>query len=131
MALVEGGRILLIRRAYAPYQHLWTLPGGRREPGESILDCAIREIGEELGLAVGGLVPVAVQQLRKDRQWQLAVFASADFAGTPTPSDEIADWAWLAPDEIGTRRTTAGLLPLLQAALGLVRQDLPNGPGGG
>lgn len=131
MALVEGGRILLIRRAYAPYQHLWTLPGGRREPGESILDCAIREIGEELGLAVGGLVPVAVQQLRKDRQWQLAVFVSADFAGTPTPSDEIADWAWLAPDEIGTRRTTAGLLPLLQAALGLVRQDLPNGPGGG
>lgn len=131
MALVEGGRILLIRRAYAPYQHLWTLPGGRREPGESILDCAIREIGEELGLAVEGLMPVAVQQLGRDRQWQLAVFASIRFSGVVTPSHEIADWAWLGPDEIGARRTTAGLQPLLQTALRLARQGLPNGPGPG
>ncbi|MEV7465461.1 NUDIX hydrolase [Streptomyces kronopolitis] len=30
----------------------WELPGGRRETGESVLDCLTREAGEETGLTV-------------------------------------------------------------------------------
>ena len=52
VAIVREGKVLLIKRAYAPYQHLWTLPGGRIEPGETIEQCAIREIAEELGLTI-------------------------------------------------------------------------------
>lgn len=45
-------RVLLIRRGKAPSAGMWSLPGGRCEPGERP-DCAcVREIAEETGLTV-------------------------------------------------------------------------------
>lgn len=45
---------LLTRRASALRAHAgqWALPGGRCEPGESLAETALRELEEELGLAV-------------------------------------------------------------------------------
>jgi ADP-ribose pyrophosphatase YjhB (NUDIX family) len=43
------GRILLVHRVD---NGLWTLPGGGMELGESIEDCAVREVKEETGLEV-------------------------------------------------------------------------------
>lgn len=106
VALIQQGQVLLIQRAYAPYQHLWTLPGGRREPGETIEHCAAREIREELGLTIAELRLVLVQALGTDQQYVLAVFATQQFSGTITPSDEIADFCWIRPDQIGDRVTT-------------------------
>lgn len=48
----ERQRVLLQRRLD---NGLWGLPGGILEPGESILDCARRELHEETGLAAGEL----------------------------------------------------------------------------
>ncbi|WP_026454783.1 NUDIX hydrolase [Saccharomonospora iraqiensis] len=51
----EHGRILLIHKID---NNLWALPGGGHDPGESIIDTAIREVKEETGLdiEVTGLV---------------------------------------------------------------------------
>ena len=48
----ERRRVLLQRRVD---NGLWGLPGGILEPGESILDCARRELYEESGLSAGEL----------------------------------------------------------------------------
>ena len=53
VAIFDADTVLLIRRAFAPLAGVWTLPGGRAEPGESAETCARREIEEELGLALG------------------------------------------------------------------------------
>jgi 8-oxo-dGTP diphosphatase len=53
----EGGRVLLQRRMDTGF---WGLPGGILEPGESILDCARRELLEESGLTAGELRLVGV-----------------------------------------------------------------------
>jgi ADP-ribose pyrophosphatase YjhB (NUDIX family) len=53
-----AGRLLLIRRGRPPHEGLWSVPGGRVEPGESPEAAAEREVLEETGLRVrvGGTV---------------------------------------------------------------------------
>ena len=53
-AIIEKGRILMVRQTYRG-QTFWTLPGGRIEPSESPLQCAIRETKEETGLEIAVL----------------------------------------------------------------------------
>jgi ADP-ribose pyrophosphatase YjhB (NUDIX family) len=120
VAIVRDGKVLLIKRAYAPYQHLWTLPGGRIEPGESIEQCAIREIGEEVGLAIRNPRPVLVQSLGRDGTFRLAVFATRDFSGQLRASDEIADHKWLDPAALVALRTTSRLDDVLAKAFAVL-----------
>ncbi len=54
LAILAGDRIVVILRddiPTIPWPGYWDLPGGEREPGESPVECAIRETEEELGLA--------------------------------------------------------------------------------
>ncbi|HKT02180.1 MAG TPA: NUDIX domain-containing protein [Rugosimonospora sp.] len=53
----EAGRLLLIRRADNGY---WALPAGAMEVGESIAECAAREVYEETGLTVREATPFAL-----------------------------------------------------------------------
>jgi 8-oxo-dGTP pyrophosphatase MutT (NUDIX family) len=48
----SGHTLLITRRAPRLRSHAgqWALPGGRRDPGESARDAALRELGEETGL---------------------------------------------------------------------------------
>ncbi len=43
-------QVLLIRRGLAPYLGKWALPGGFLEQGETVEQCAMRELEEETGV---------------------------------------------------------------------------------
>ena len=49
VAIVNDNKILMLRRRD---NGKWTLPGGTLEMSESLVDCAIREVKEETGLAI-------------------------------------------------------------------------------
>jgi ADP-ribose pyrophosphatase YjhB (NUDIX family) len=53
----DTGRMLLIRRADNGH---WAVPAGAMELGESIADCAARELFEETGLRATALTPYAL-----------------------------------------------------------------------
>ena len=48
----DQGRLLLIKRGHEPGAGLWSIPGGRIEPGETDAEALVREMQEETGLAV-------------------------------------------------------------------------------
>ena len=52
VVLDAAGRLLLIRRGHPPSAGLWSVPGGRVEPGETLEDAVVREVREETGLLV-------------------------------------------------------------------------------
>jgi ADP-ribose pyrophosphatase YjhB (NUDIX family) len=53
-----AGRLLLIRRGREPGRGLWSVPGGRVEPGETNEQAVEREVLEETGLRVRAGSPV-------------------------------------------------------------------------
>ena len=50
--VIRDGRVLLCRRAYAPWRDLWCSPGGFCELGEHPVETVVRETLEETGLHV-------------------------------------------------------------------------------
>jgi 8-oxo-dGTP pyrophosphatase MutT (NUDIX family) len=68
--LDSGGRVLLFH-ALLPERSAtgwWELPGGGIDPGESYLDAAVREIGEETGLRISPQ-QVGPPAWRRDATW--------------------------------------------------------------
>ncbi|MEU4622495.1 NUDIX domain-containing protein [Actinoplanes sp. NPDC023801] len=56
VVLDEQGRLLLIQRSD---NHRWAIPAGAMELGESMEQCAVRELWEETGLRATSLTPYA------------------------------------------------------------------------
>jgi 8-oxo-dGTP diphosphatase len=50
--IIEGPRVVLVKRAHAPSVGEWSIPGGVLEVGELLREAAMREVFEETGLMV-------------------------------------------------------------------------------
>jgi 8-oxo-dGTP diphosphatase len=50
--VLDGERVLLIRRGQEPMKGQWSIPGGALEVGETLLEGVRREVREETGLDV-------------------------------------------------------------------------------
>jgi ADP-ribose pyrophosphatase len=61
LAVHDDGRIVLVRQyRHAAQDHLWELPAGRLDRGETPEAGVARELAEEVGLAPGHLEPLSV-----------------------------------------------------------------------
>jgi 8-oxo-dGTP diphosphatase len=122
-AIIRGGKVLVVRRARRPALNLYTLPGGAVELGEPLTDALVREVREETSLSVE---PVALAghrdviardaQGRIERHFVILCFAARWLAGEPILNDELDDARWVDPSELGTYRTTEGLVEIVAAA---------------
>jgi ADP-ribose pyrophosphatase len=58
LPVLEDGRVVLVRQyRYAVDALVWELPAGRRDPGETPEQGALRELEEEVGLRAAALEP--------------------------------------------------------------------------
>lgn len=103
--MLHEGAVVLVHR---PRYDDWTLPKGKRDPGETDEQCAVREVEEETGLrcALGReLLPTRYVDRRRRpkvvRYWEMRVLADRGFEA----NDEIDDVVWV-PIEAAAARLT-------------------------
>lgn len=96
-----SGRVLLILRANEPGRGLWSLPGGRIEPGESPEAAVVREVLEETGLEVR--VDRLIGQVEIGR-YDIVDFACTVTGGTLTAATDALDVAWTVPGDADVTR---------------------------
>jgi 8-oxo-dGTP diphosphatase len=102
--IVDDGKALIVKRAHAPRQGEWSLPGGRVELGESLVDATRREMREETGLdvAVGEMLEVFDRihwrDGRVEYHFVIVDFLCAVVGGTLRAGDDAEAVAWVDGD---------------------------------
>ncbi|AGZ40503.1 NUDIX domain-containing protein [Actinoplanes friuliensis] len=101
------GRIALIQRSD---DRTWALPGGTIELGETLRDCAVREVREECGLIAHSVTPFGLYTRAKDwspnvfghRYQHIALLCRVDsYEGEILrETDESVDAGWFSPDAL-------------------------------
>ncbi|SES44069.1 NUDIX hydrolase [Actinokineospora terrae] len=92
----ERDRLLLIRRGREPGAGLWSIPGGKVEPGESDPEALTREVAEETGLAVvvGDLVGT-VERPAPDGLFEIHDYRCTVTGGDLSPGDDADAATWV------------------------------------
>ena len=109
------GRLLMIKRGHEPGAGLWSIPGGRIEPGETDAEALVREMLEETGLAVEpGRLLGRVQRRGPDGTViDIRDYAATVIGGTLRAGDDAADVRWVAATELDSLEITDGLIEAL------------------
>ena len=114
--VVHDDRILLIRRGSGVAVGDWSVPGGRVERGELIVEAAVRELREETGLegVCGRLIGVVERFVEGTHHVILDHEVTVLDPGTPpTAGDDAAEVAWVPLHEVAEWRLVDGLAEFL------------------
>ncbi|HZH50486.1 MAG TPA: NUDIX hydrolase [Microvirga sp.] len=130
VAVFRDGRVLLAARGKPPGEGLFSLPGGRVEPGETMGEAALRELQEEVGVEaklIGLVAPVEVIEREADGRVKhhivIAAHAARWVSGEPQTGPEAKEIRWVTERDIAALPTTPGLAGILEQAFRLERQD--------
>ncbi|MDQ3384408.1 MAG: NUDIX hydrolase [Actinomycetota bacterium] len=113
--VVDGDRLLLVRRGRAPAAGEWSIPGGRVEAGELLAEAVVRELKEETGIdGVCGPLLAWVELVGEDHHFVVLDFTVRPLPGQdPVAGDDAAEAAWVRLDEVAELGLVAGLAEVL------------------
>ncbi|MBK8816547.1 MAG: NUDIX domain-containing protein [Methylococcaceae bacterium] len=111
-------QILLIKRNQAPAQGLWSIPGGKQEAGESLVEACIREFQEETNLEVEVQNIVAIV----DRRLEGFHYVIIDFLvklidennAVPIARSDVAEAKWINLGDLGHYDLVVGLPEIIK-----------------
>jgi 8-oxo-dGTP diphosphatase len=113
--VLDDDRLLLIRRGHGPAAGHWSLPGGRVEFGETMVEALVREVQEETGLevVVGDYIGY-VEIFADDAHFVVHdYYATAFDAEFLVAGDDAAEAAWCDLHAVPEMNLSAGLAEFL------------------
>jgi 8-oxo-dGTP diphosphatase len=121
--IVDGDRVLLVKRAHEPLKGEWSLPGGAVEVGESLEAALIREVREEtcLDVTVGPVVEV-LDRIGRDAANRVEYhFVIIDYlcrvsGGTATCGSDAEEVQWVQQSDLARYRLTSAATAVIGKA---------------
>ena len=131
----DNDSVLLIQRGQPPAFGQWHAPGGKLEPGESMVAACKREVEEETGLdRIEVDCLLAVVERRMDGFHYvimdfLAHLSHPDDGNSTTPvaADDVLDARWVTECELSELDVADGLLPIIESARLIRREQIRAG----
>jgi 8-oxo-dGTP diphosphatase len=125
--ILNGGRVLLVKRGQEPLKGEWSLPGGAVESGETLDAALAREVREEtcLDVVVGPVVEV-FDSIRRDAEGRAEYhYIIIDYACRVRPGtsnvaacgSDAAGVDWVAVSELERYRVTPTAIAVIRKAL--------------
>ncbi len=128
--VVHDGALLLVRRGRGAGAGMWSVPGGRVEYGETLVDAVLRELGEETGLIGRSARHLGfVERIAPGWHYVIHDFAvDVESVHGALAGDDAAELRWCALDEVADHPgIVAGLADFL-TEVGVLRPPASSGP---
>jgi 8-oxo-dGTP diphosphatase len=121
----KRNQVLLIKRNQAPALGLWSIPGGKLEAGESLVEACRREMYEETNLIVEVKQIIAVVERRLEGFHYVIIDFLAELLDEEknrlVAQSDVAEAKWVGLDEFDEYDVVPGLIEIIeQAYKGLV-----------
>jgi 8-oxo-dGTP diphosphatase len=127
--VLDGGRVLLVRRGQPPLAGKWSLPGGLVELGETTREAIRREVAEECGLEIRvGEVAGILDRVVRDGDgriryhWVLVDYVAYLESGTLCAASDADEAQWVDVDAVERLDTTDGLMDMIRRALAVAER---------
>lgn len=127
--IIRGEEVLLARRGKEPGYGKWSIPGGAVKLGETLEEAVVREVSEEVNLAVrvGEVVEVLERILhdaegRVQYHYVLVDFLCEHLSGEGKPSSDALEVQWVPVSEISCHVLSGKTKKVIQKAFEMRRK---------
>lgn len=122
--IVDGARVLLVKRGRPPLMGSWSLPGGAVEVGETLTSACQREVLEETGLVVSvGPIVEVLDRITTDGDGRVAYhyvlidYLCLPIGGSLTCGSDALDAKWARADSLGPFELSAVTVAVIEKAM--------------
>jgi 8-oxo-dGTP diphosphatase len=117
IVLDATGRVLLVERGRPPGAGLWSVPGGKLEPAETLAQAVAREVREETGLIVEvGALACVVERMGDDHHYVILDYVARVIGGSLAAGGDATAARLVDEDELARLPLTEGLIDVLARA---------------
>jgi 8-oxo-dGTP diphosphatase len=124
--VVDGDRVLLVKRGQEPLKGRWSLPGGVVEAGETLDAALVREVREETGLNVRvGPVIEVLDRISRDTagrvefHYVIIDYLSHSIGGSLVCGTDADDARWVERGDLAGYDLTAKVTEVIARAFAL------------